>query len=137
MDPVPKPVFQQSSTMNDVARAFIEHPHEVFYVVDGDWKLEGVITMTDWLRALSNGATPQTPVFEIMVKRPVVITAQDHAPVAAGVLREYSLKSLPVVEQGDRSLVGCLRARRLIAHFFSRAATLELSLASTSDHPVN
>ena len=33
--------------------------------------LEGVVTMTDWMRALSRGAGPDTPVAEVMVRQPI------------------------------------------------------------------
>jgi NADH dehydrogenase len=133
MDPIPKPLLQISSTMDDVARAFVEHPHDVFYVASDSRRLEGVITMTDWLRALSSGAMPETSVSEIMVKRPVAINAEDDAAVAATVLREHNLKSLPVVEHDDRRLAGCLRARRLIAHVFDQVVRLGLSPASAPE----
>jgi CBS-domain-containing membrane protein len=85
--------------------------------------------MTDWLRAIGRGADPETSIIEVMVNRPVSITREDNGAVAAAVLREHNLKSLPVVEWNGRRLAGCLRVRRLLAHIFSNAARLERALA--------
>jgi len=131
MDPVPKPLFQRSSTMNEIAYAFIEQPHEVFYVSDEGGSLQGVVTLTDWLRALSAGGRPETLVSELMVKHPVVLTAEDDAAVAVSVLREHNLKNLPVVERRDnRRLVGCVRARHLMAHVFARLGRSRSSVSA-------
>jgi len=120
MDPIPKPLFRPSSTMRELARAFAEHNHELFYVCGEGEVLEGVVTMTDWLRALSRGAGPDTPVAEWMVRHPITLSAEDDGIAAATVIREHRVKNLPVVKsRANRQLVGCLRTRRLMAHVFN------------------
>ena len=58
-----------------------------------------------------------------MTKNPIVVSADDDCAVASTALREYRLKTLPVVEHKDsRKLVGCLRFRRLLAFVFKEAA---------------
>jgi len=71
MDSIPKPFFKPCSTMHELGRAFAEHNHELFYVCGEGQVLEGVVTMTDWMRALSRGAGPDTPVAEVMVRQPI------------------------------------------------------------------
>jgi CBS domain-containing protein len=120
MDTIPQPLFKPSSTMLEIGRAFASHPHELFYVcAEGD-VLKGVITMTDWLRALSRGARPETPIAEAMTPHPIAVSTEDNGSVAAAVLREHRLKNLPVISnRADGKLVGYLRTRRLMAHVFS------------------
>ena len=75
--------------------------------------------MTDWMRALSRGAGPDTPVTEVMARHPITLNVEDDGAVAATVVREHRLKNFPVVNcRGRRRLVGCLRTRRLMAHVF-------------------
>ncbi len=120
METVPLPLFKPSSTMAEVGRAFAEHNHELFYVCGEGQVLEGVVTMTDWMRALSQGAGPDTPIAELMKHNPVTLCRDDDGAVAATVVREHRLKHLPVVDCSSRRLVGCLRTRRLMAHVFSK-----------------
>jgi len=76
--------------------------------------LEGVVTITDLLRGRSMGATVDSPVSEFMTKNPVALTVDDDCAIASSAIREYRLKSLPVVAgKNDRRLLGCIRARRL------------------------
>jgi CBS-domain-containing membrane protein len=54
-----------------------------------------------------------------MTKNPVALAADDDCALASTAIREYRLKSLPVVERKDnRKLVGCLRLRRVMAYVF-------------------
>jgi CBS domain-containing protein len=116
LEPVPKPLLPPTATMREVGRAFVEHGNEFFYVSADGQTLEGVVTITDLLRGQGSGAGGSTPVSEFMARNPVTVALDDDCAVAANVLREYRLKSLPIVEQkGTRKLAGCLRIRRLMA----------------------
>lgn len=122
MDSVPLPVFNSTSTMAEVGSAFAEQNHELFYVCGEGQEIEGVVTMTDWMRALSRGALPETPVTELMAPHPVVLGANEDGAAAVALIREHRVKNVPVVEcRSKRRLVGCLRTRRLMAHVFTRA----------------
>ncbi len=126
METVPQPLFKPSSTMREVGRAFAEHSHELFYICGDGQMLEGVVTMTDWMRALSRGTGPETPVAELMARHPITLSIEDDGAVAATVVREHRVKNLPVVQsESNRRLVGCVRTRRLMAHVFSRVGRPE------------
>jgi len=102
--------------MREVGRAFVEHGNEFFYVSDGGVNLDGVVTITDLLRAQPGPDNSTTLLVDFMTRNPVTVAADDNCAVAATVLREYRLKSLPVFERKDsRKLVGCVRIRRLMA----------------------
>jgi NADH dehydrogenase len=119
MEPVPQPLLKPTTTLREAGRAFVEHGNEFFYVSSDGQTLEGVITITDLLRGRSSGATPETPASEFMTKNPVSLAADDNCALASGALREYRLKSLPVVDhKEDRKLVGCIRFRRIMAFLF-------------------
>ena len=119
MEPVPQPLLKPETTLTEVSHAFVQTTNEFFYVSSDGASLEGVVTITDLLRGRAAGATSATPVSEFMTKNPVVLAADDNCAVAATSLREYRLKSLPVVERKDnRRLVGCIRVRRLMALVF-------------------
>jgi NADH dehydrogenase len=116
MEPVPQPLLTSTSTLAEVGHQFVEHPNEFFYVSDDGQDLKGVITISDLIRARVKEAGPGTCASEIMTGNPVTVCQDDSCAVAANLLREYRLKNLPVVERaGSRKLVGCLRARRLLA----------------------
>jgi len=120
MDSIPKPLFRPSSTMRELGRAFAEHDHELFYVCGDGEALEGVVSLTDWMRALSRGVGPDTPVGEWMVRQPITLHVEDDGVAAATVIHEHRVKHLPVVKsRATRQLVGCLRTRRLMAHVFN------------------
>jgi NADH dehydrogenase len=121
MEPLPQPLLQPNMPMREVGRAFVEHSNEFFYISSDGQTLEGVVTITDLLRGGTNAhdGSGSLPVSEFMTRNPVVVTLDDDCALAATTMREYRLKSLPVVERKDsRKLVGCLRIRRLMAFVF-------------------
>jgi NADH dehydrogenase len=119
MEPLPQPLLKPETTLTEVGHGFVQTTNEFFYVSSDGQTLEGVVTITDLLRGRAAGAIGTTPVSEFMTKNPVVLAADDNCAVAATSLREYRLKSLPVVERKDnRRLVGCIKARRLMALVF-------------------
>jgi NADH dehydrogenase len=85
-------------------------------VVTQAQRLVGVATRTDLLDALSRGATRDTPLREAMNARPVSISAEQPASLAAELMAERSLKYLPVVDAAQRPL------RLLAADDFVRIA---------------
>jgi CBS domain-containing protein len=117
MEPVPGPVLKPDATLQDVSQAFVDHGNEFFYVSSDGQTLEGIVTITDLLRGRSMGAREQTKVTDFMTKSPVALAAEDDCALAASAIREYRLKSVPVVDRKDtRKLIGCLRLRRLMAY---------------------
>jgi NADH dehydrogenase len=124
MEPVPQPLLKPTATMREVGQAFVEHCNEFFYVSSDGQTLEGVVTITDLLRGRENTADGDgsTPVSEFMTRNPVTVATDDNGAVAATTIREYRLKSLPVVETKEsRKLAGCLRVRRLMAFVMKEA----------------
>jgi NADH dehydrogenase len=116
MENAPQPFLKPEATMREVGQAFVEHGNEFFYVSRDGETLEGVVTITDLLRGQAAGASRETVVTEFMTKNPVTIAADDTCALATNTIREYRLKSLPVVENKEtRKLCGSLRIRKLMA----------------------
>jgi Mg/Co/Ni transporter MgtE len=59
----------------------------------------------------------ETPLAEFMIKEPVAVSIEDTSLVAASTLRDYQLKSIPVVDerQGGR-IAGYISARKMMAY---------------------
>jgi NADH dehydrogenase len=116
MEPVPQPLLKPDATLRELGLAFVRDGNEFFYVSADGQTVDGVVTITDVLRARSTGAAGGTRVGEFMTRNPVTIAADDDCATASATLREYRLKTLPVVDTKDsRKLAGCLRFRRLMA----------------------
>src|SRR5207244_11001885 len=97
MEPVPEPLLKPAATLREVSEAFINHGNEFFYVSSDGQALEGILTITDLIRGRSAGATADTPATEFMTRNPVALAADDSCAIAAETIREYRLKSLPIV----------------------------------------
>lgn len=117
IDPPLQPLLKSTDTLREVSRVFSESSNEFFYVSDDGQHLEGVVTFTDLMRALSSGANKETPVTEFMTKDPVAISLEDSSLAAAATLRDYKIKWIPVVDQTQgRRIVGCISARKMMAY---------------------
>jgi len=125
LEPVPRPLLKPAATMREVSHAFVEHSHEFFYVSSDGETLDGVVTVTDLVRAEGNRDSQLLVASDFMTKDPVAVAADDSCAVAASTIREYRLKSLPVVDnRNNRKLVGCLRVRRLMAFVLKETAAM-------------
>jgi len=121
MDPVPQPLLKPDNTMKDVAQAFANDGNEFLYVSADGQTLDGVLTITDLIRARSTGATLSSTAKEFMSKNPVVLSADEPCAAAAATMRNYRLKNLPIVEHPEsRKLAGCIRARHLLGFVFKK-----------------
>lgn len=115
IEPAPRPVLHPSEALHEVTRRFAEQDVDLFYVSSDGERLEGLVTLTDLLRAQATGVSPETPLEKFMIRDPKVIATTDTCLVAAAALREYGHKWLPVVhDTKDNRIAGLLRARKLI-----------------------
>jgi NADH dehydrogenase len=116
IEPAPKPLLRPTETLFEVTRRFGESDEQFFFVsTDGD-RLEGLVTLTDLLRAQAVGTSPETPLSDFMIRNPAVIKTTDTCLIAASAFREHGHKLLPVVHDKEGlSIAGVIRARKLIA----------------------
>lgn len=100
----------------EVTRRFAESDSPFFFVSADGERLDGLVTLTDLLRAQATGVRPEIPLDDFMVKNPAIITIADTCLVAAAAFREHGHKQLPVVSDAEtRRIAGVIRARKLIA----------------------
>ena len=123
MEPCPQPLLKPTATLREVSQAFVELANEFFYVSSDGQTLEGVVTITDLIRARDASLDGARQLGDFMTKNPVAISVEDNAAVAAAAIREYRLKNLPIIEHKDsRKVVGCVRVRKLLAFVFKELA---------------
>jgi NADH dehydrogenase len=124
IEPAPTPLLKPTDRLIDVMRVFADHPDEFFYVSADGARLDGIVTLTDLLRAQNSDATAETPASTFMIPKPACIAETDSAMVAAAGLSEHSLKFMPVVaDLSGRRIVGFVRARKLMAGVMRQART--------------
>lgn len=116
IDAAPTPLLKPDDTLYAVSHQFARHPSDFFFVSPDGLRLDGLITLTDLLRAQSSGVKPDTPLADFMKKDPAVLAVDDSALIAASAFREHGFKTLPVVQDKvGRRIVGVVRVRKLIA----------------------
>ena len=134
MEPVPQPIIKPNTTLADVSHAFVNNGNEFFYISNDGQTLDGIVTITDLMRGRSMGATPNSPVSEFMTRNPVALAVDDDCALASAAIREYRLKSLPVVEHKDsRKLIGCIRVRRLMAYVLKEVQPTRPQSSTTAE----
>lgn len=116
IEPAPQPFLAPTTPLREVTRLFAETTNDLFFVASAGDRLEGIVTLTDLLRAQGSGAAPETPAAQFMVAAPAAILATDTALLAASAFREHGVKTLPVLaDPATRRIAGLVRARKLIA----------------------
>ncbi|HKB56840.1 MAG TPA: FAD-dependent oxidoreductase [Lacunisphaera sp.] len=116
IEPAPLPLLKPTDSLYDVSHQFARHPSDFLYVSSDGARLEGMITLTDLLRAQGKGVPPETPLASFMTKDPAMIAATDTVLIASSAFREHGYKTLPVVaDKASRRIVGVIRVRKLIA----------------------
>lgn len=124
IEPAPQPFLAPTTPLREVTRLFAETTNDLFFVASADDRLEGIVTLTDLLRAQGSGTAPETPAAQFMVAAPAVILATDTALLAASAFREHGYKSMPVLaDPATRRIVGLIRARKLIARLLQATPT--------------
>jgi NADH:ubiquinone reductase (H+-translocating) len=115
--PAPSPLLAPTATLREVARQFVDEAQEFRYVSKDGVSLDGIVTMTDLIRAHAGGLLGDAPVSTFMVRNPVVVSVDDDCLMAETVMLEHQLKWLPVVAgKNDLRIVGSVSLRRLIGH---------------------
>jgi magnesium transporter len=69
------------------------------YVVDGEGRLVGVLSLRDLIVA-----QPVTPIGQVMIEEPVVVDVLADRDHVAGVVARYNLLAVPVVDEAQRLL---------------------------------
>jgi len=75
-------------------------------VVDGGGTLYGIVTDRDIVtRAVAEGADPtMTPVQAVITPAPVAVHPDDDPAIAVALMREHSIRRLPVIDDGGQTV---------------------------------
>jgi magnesium transporter len=98
------------------------------YVVDTGGRLRGVVPLRRLL-----AAPPEQVLGELMIEDPIAISAQADQEEAAKLVSKYNLLSLPVIDEGDRRLLGVITVDDVIEVIHEEATEDMYHLAGLSD----
>ena len=116
VEPAPQPILKPTATIRDVSKAFVESGSEFLYVSSDGTSLEGIVTLTDVMRAWAVKEAQGTVVSGFMTATPIAVTLEDTCVVAEAILRDRQLKWIPVVrDKQSRHIAGCIRVRTTMA----------------------
>jgi NADH dehydrogenase len=122
IEPLPSQPLSENCTFVSAVGQFEREKADFFCVVDAKANLVGVLTRTDLLTALESMTSMpeeqrgQLKVRDIMYQNPLWVTTSDSPLLVAEMMRERSLKRVPVVyEINDRRLAGYIRLESLMA----------------------
>ncbi|HEX9665805.1 MAG TPA: FAD-dependent oxidoreductase [Thermodesulfobacteriota bacterium] len=103
------------STFEDALNLLSEKSLEYCCVVDNDNTLKGILTRTDFVRAVDSGVKRHTKVREFMKADPIIVTVNEETPSVAATMRLHDIKWMPVVEDLDsRKIKGYVRIDRIM-----------------------
>jgi NADH dehydrogenase len=124
VDPISQPVIASTTSLREIGRLLAMDTTDVVWICADGRTLDGIITLSDLLRAQSAGAKPTTPAAEFMIGSPVALTVGDSCITAALIFQEHGYKTLPVIQDADgRLLVGSISLRHLMAAVFAKLPT--------------
>lgn len=127
IEPLPGQPITANCTFVDAVKQFEHERADFLCVVDDHAHLAGLLTRTDLLAAVEQLATlPQEErlhlkVSQIMCPNPLWVTTDDSPLLVAEMMRERSLKRLPVVYSStDMRIAGHVRIEALMAMVLSK-----------------
>ncbi len=122
MEPLPSQPLTEACTFAAAVGQFEKEHSDFFCVVDSKSRLTGILTRSDLLMtleqlaALTEEKRRKLTVGDIMTKHPLWITTDDSPLMVAEMMRERSLKRLPIVySTTDLRIAGCVRLEVLMA----------------------
>lgn len=123
IEPVPGNILAADDLIVGILEQFQNRNLDFCCVLNGDKKLEGVVTRSDLIRtiemasALSEKEDEIIRVGHIMHHEPISITKTESTEAAVLTMREHGLKTLPVVDNKQNNrLVGCIRIETILCH---------------------
>lgn len=100
----------RDATVLEAAKKLYDHEVGSLVVVDDGAHPIGVVTKSDVNAVVAEGETPsEVAVAEVMSSPPICVGATDTIHDAAELMREHSIKKLPVTDE-EGTLVGVLAA---------------------------
>jgi dTDP-glucose pyrophosphorylase len=98
-------VLEKSKKIGDSVRLLNDHGLRMVLVVEGEYRLAGLITDGDIRRGLMRGLNLESPLADVMKTKPLVVTREVGASLAKQIMVANGIYHLPVVDP-EGSLVG-------------------------------
>ena len=121
VEPLPSQPLSENCTFNAAVAEFHNSRADFFCVVDSKARLTGMLTRTDLLNALESiSSLPEEQrnsirAKDVMTQNPLWATTSDSPLLVAEMMRERSLKRLPIVfDVQDRRIAGYVRLETLM-----------------------
>jgi CBS domain-containing protein len=89
-------------------------------VVDGEGRLEGILTATDFVHLVAGPDDAEATVADVMSTDLVTVTADEHIQTAANLVIEHGFHHLPVVD--GETVIGVITTTDLTAYISDRVA---------------
>ena len=104
------------TSVQEAARTLIEHGIGSVVVVDGDNRLEGILTTTDFVRIVADGeVSSETPVTAYMSTDVTTATVNESIRDVADIFIERGSHHLPIVDDAE-GVIGMVSTQDLTAY---------------------
>ena len=116
----------ETTTVRETATMMAQHDVGSIPILDGEGRLEGIVTDRDLcVKVLGGGLPPDTPVREVMTRSVRTVPADASLEDVESVMREYRIRRVPVVNESNR-LLGFIALADLARHCHKRSERREL-----------
>lgn len=136
MSPEPNCLIREHATILEALRAINGDRLQIALVVDPADRLLGTVADGDVRRGLLRGISLDAPVGEIMNRHPVVARAEDGNEAILAVMREKSVRQIPIVDDTRRVLGLRTLDEILGAHHLENWVVLMAGGRGTRLHPL-
>jgi len=107
------------TSLQAAGQMMLEHGIGSVVVVDDDARLEGILTATDFVRAVAEGELdPDATITAAMSTEVVTTTANESVQSVADTMIEHGFHHVPVVDDG--TVIGVITTTDLTAYLSSR-----------------
>ena len=131
-DPADPPCVEPTVAVREVLQLLKEH-RTGCAVVCRDQVLVGIFTERDGLRLMADGADMDVPIEQVMVTRPVTLSASSTVGEAVAKMSSGGYRRMPLVDDDGR-LVGLLKVSGILHYLVQHFPNVVYTLPPTPHH---
>ncbi len=118
---------RRQTSIDDVSALILRHRISGLPVVDGQGRLEGIVTELDLLQLLFDSHSPDVTVEDVWTTDVISVKPTDALPDVVEIFLAEPLRRLPVVDD-DNKVVGIISRRDLVRHIRDVRARVAVEL---------
>jgi CBS domain-containing protein len=122
----------QSATVREAMERMNER-NEAAVLICQDGQLVGIFTERDALKRMASGATFDTPISEVMTKRPAALSVRDSVGTAIAKLSQGGYRRLPIVDAQNRP-TGILKMEGILHYLIEHFPSVIYNLPPEPHH---